>query len=180
MHTNTQDAAQPPSRHAFWQDGYDSHDPRALPPSSLAAHSLAAATFATDSRTCSTSAPTTAFDPYRLEHFSNISRWAGAGYVAADARAYLGRANDSFNHPNIALDLRVPNTKTYRCRRAWMCLVRVCFPVCCGGMEARVRRRQVRALALAERAACACVPHTQHRDIYESGLASLLKGTDPT
>ncbi|GFR48855.1 hypothetical protein Agub_g10809 [Astrephomene gubernaculifera] len=54
------------------------------------------------------------FDPYRLEHFSNLSRWVEAGYLENDTTAYLGRANESFNHPNIVLDLRTPSTKTFR------------------------------------------------------------------
>lgn len=54
------------------------------------------------------------FDPYRLEHFSNISRWVAAGYDPADTSAYLQAAYDSFNHPNIVLDLRVPGTKSIR------------------------------------------------------------------
>ncbi|GLI68043.1 hypothetical protein VaNZ11_012366 [Volvox africanus] len=58
--------------------------------------------------------PTSPFDPYRLAHFSNLSRWVAAGYDGNDTINYLTAANDSFNDRNIVLDLRVPNTKTFR------------------------------------------------------------------
>lgn len=56
-----------------------------------------------------------AFDPYRLQHFSKVSRWVEAGYNSNDTQAYLSAANASFNDRNIMLDLRVPNTKMFRC-----------------------------------------------------------------
>ena len=74
-----------------------------------------------------------AFDPYRLEHFSNISRWAAAGYNVSDTSAYLQAAYDSFNHPNIVLDLRVPGTKSFRCGRACVSMVMVMVVACVGG-----------------------------------------------
>ncbi|KAG2501553.1 hypothetical protein HYH03_000060 [Edaphochlamys debaryana] len=54
------------------------------------------------------------FDPYRLEHFANLSRWGAAGFHPNDTAAYLARAEESFSHPNIVLDLRTPGTKTFR------------------------------------------------------------------
>lgn len=38
----------------------------------------------------------------------------GQGYHPADTAAYLRTANESFSHPNIVLDLRVPQTSTFR------------------------------------------------------------------
>ncbi|KXZ55594.1 hypothetical protein GPECTOR_2g1144 [Gonium pectorale] len=54
------------------------------------------------------------FDPYRLDHFTDLERWVVAGYDANDTASYLARANESFNHPNIVLDLRTPSTKAFR------------------------------------------------------------------
>lgn len=65
-------------------------------------------------RAATASAPA-AFDPYRLEHFSNLARWNESGYEPADTAAYLAHANESFSHPNIVLDLRTPGTKLFRC-----------------------------------------------------------------
>eukprot|EP00198_Chlamydomonas_reinhardtii_P006519 XP_001695855.1 predicted protein [Chlamydomonas reinhardtii] len=58
--------------------------------------------------------PESSFDPYRLEHFSNLARWNESGYEPADTAAYLAHANESFSHPNIVLDLRTPGTKLFR------------------------------------------------------------------
>lgn len=55
-----------------------------------------------------------AFDPYRSQHFANVSRWAAAGYQPDDTSLYLATAYESFNHGNVMIDLRVPGTKAFR------------------------------------------------------------------
>jgi len=52
------------------------------------------------------------FQPYRNSHF-NISEWAEAGYDEAFIEDYLGSEADSYNHPNAAIEPRIPGIFQY-------------------------------------------------------------------
>jgi multiple sugar transport system substrate-binding protein len=50
--------------------------------------------------------------PYRKSHF-NVDEWAAAGYDAAYTGAYLKSLSDSYNHPNAAIEPRLPGLSQY-------------------------------------------------------------------
>ena len=52
------------------------------------------------------------FQPYRNSHF-NISEWTGAGYSESFASDYLASEADSYNHPNAAIEPRIPGIFQY-------------------------------------------------------------------
>ncbi len=52
------------------------------------------------------------FQPYRNSHF-NIEEWVGAGYDQAFIEDYLGSEADSYNHPNAAIEPRIPGIFQY-------------------------------------------------------------------
>ena len=52
------------------------------------------------------------FQPYRNSHF-NIDEWTGAGYTKAFATDYLASEADSYNHPNAAIEPRIPGIFQY-------------------------------------------------------------------
>lgn len=52
------------------------------------------------------------FQPYRQSHF-NIAEWAEAGYDEAFIKDYLGSEADSYNHPNAAIEPRIPGIFQY-------------------------------------------------------------------
>tara|TARA_B100001964_G_scaffold115562_1_gene128821 strand:- start:5918 stop:7582 length:1665 start_codon:yes stop_codon:yes gene_type:complete len=52
------------------------------------------------------------FQPYRNSHF-NTSEWVGAGYDQAFAEDYLASEADSYNHPNAAIEPRIPGIFQY-------------------------------------------------------------------
>ena len=52
------------------------------------------------------------FQPYRNSHF-NIDEWTGAGYSEAFASDYLASEADSYNHPNAAIEPRIPGIFQY-------------------------------------------------------------------
>ena len=52
------------------------------------------------------------FQPYRNSHF-NIDEWTGAGYTNAFASDYLASEADSYNHPNAAIEPRIPGIFQY-------------------------------------------------------------------
>jgi len=52
------------------------------------------------------------FQPYRNSHF-NISEWVGAGYDEAFISDYLASQSDSYNHPNAAIEPRIPGIFQY-------------------------------------------------------------------
>ena len=52
------------------------------------------------------------FQPYRNSHF-NIDEWTGAGYSEAFAADYLASEADSYNHPNAAIEPRIPGIFQY-------------------------------------------------------------------
>lgn len=52
------------------------------------------------------------FQPYRQSHF-NISEWVGAGYDEAFIQDYLASEADSYNHPNAAIEPRIPGIFQY-------------------------------------------------------------------
>ena len=52
------------------------------------------------------------FQPYRNSHF-NIPEWVGAGYDQAFIADYLGSEADSYNHPNAAIEPRIPGIFQY-------------------------------------------------------------------
>ena len=52
------------------------------------------------------------FQPYRNSHF-NISEWTGAGYSEEFASDYLASEADSYNHPNAAIEPRIPGIFQY-------------------------------------------------------------------
>lgn len=52
------------------------------------------------------------FQPYRQSHF-NISEWEGAGYDKVFIEDYLGSEADSYNHPNAAIEPRIPGIFQY-------------------------------------------------------------------
>ncbi len=52
------------------------------------------------------------FQPYRQSHF-NIDEWAEAGYDKAFIEDYLSSEADSYNHPNAAIEPRIPGIFQY-------------------------------------------------------------------
>ena len=52
------------------------------------------------------------FQPYRNSHF-NIPEWVGAGYDQAFIDDYLASEADSYNHPNAAIEPRIPGIFQY-------------------------------------------------------------------
>ena len=52
------------------------------------------------------------FQPYRNSHF-NYDEWAAAGYDRAFMEDYLGSNADSYNHPNAAIEPRIPGIFQY-------------------------------------------------------------------
>jgi multiple sugar transport system substrate-binding protein len=52
------------------------------------------------------------FQPYRNSHF-NISEWVAAGYDEAFISSYLKSESDSYNHPNAAIEPRIPGIFQY-------------------------------------------------------------------
>ncbi len=52
------------------------------------------------------------FQPYRNSHF-NIEEWSAAGYDEAYIADYLGSEADSYNHPNAAIEPRIPGIFQY-------------------------------------------------------------------
>ena len=52
------------------------------------------------------------FQPYRNSHF-NYEEWEAAGYDRAFVEDYLGSNADSYNHPNAAIEPRIPGIFQY-------------------------------------------------------------------
>ncbi|MBI4922744.1 MAG: extracellular solute-binding protein [Devosia nanyangense] len=52
------------------------------------------------------------FQPYRNSHF-DYAEWEAAGYDRAFAEDYLGSNADSYNHPNAAIEPRIPGIFQY-------------------------------------------------------------------
>jgi len=52
------------------------------------------------------------FQPYRNSHF-DISEWTEAGYDEAFIKDYLASEADSYNHPNAAIEPRIPGIFQY-------------------------------------------------------------------
>jgi multiple sugar transport system substrate-binding protein len=52
------------------------------------------------------------FQPYRDSHF-NIEEWVAAGYDEAFISDYLASQSDSYNHPNAAIEPRIPGIFQY-------------------------------------------------------------------
>jgi multiple sugar transport system substrate-binding protein len=59
-----------------------------------------------------TTAYPSGFQPYRNSHF-NYDEWAAAGYDKAYIADYLGSQGDSYNHPNAAIEPRIPGIFQY-------------------------------------------------------------------
>jgi multiple sugar transport system substrate-binding protein len=59
-----------------------------------------------------TAAYPSGFQPYRNSHF-NYDEWAAAGYDKAFVEDYLGSNADSYNHPNAAIEPRIPGIFQY-------------------------------------------------------------------
>ena len=59
-----------------------------------------------------TTAYPSGFQPYRNSHF-NYDEWAAAGYDKAYISNYLGSQGDSYNHPNAAIEPRIPGIFQY-------------------------------------------------------------------
>ena len=59
-----------------------------------------------------TSAYPSGMQPYRNSHF-NIPEWVEAGYDEAFITAYLNSEKDSYNHPNAAIEPRIPGIFQY-------------------------------------------------------------------
>src|SRR5687767_1641673 len=52
------------------------------------------------------------FQPYRNSHF-NADEWVAAGYDKAFIESYLNSEKDSYNHPNAAIEPRIPGIFQY-------------------------------------------------------------------
>jgi multiple sugar transport system substrate-binding protein len=52
------------------------------------------------------------FQPYRNSHFET-KYWVDAGYPPEFAEAYLASESDSYNHPNGAVEPRIPGIFDY-------------------------------------------------------------------
>lgn len=59
-----------------------------------------------------TSAYPSGFQPYRHSHFQ-YDEWEAAGYDRAFVEDYLGSNADSYNHPNAAIEPRIPGIFQY-------------------------------------------------------------------
>ncbi len=59
-----------------------------------------------------TAAYPSGFQPYRNSHF-NFEEWEAAGYDRAFVEDYLGSNRDSYNHPNAAIEPRIPGIFQY-------------------------------------------------------------------
>ncbi len=59
-----------------------------------------------------TAAYPSGFQPYRNSHF-NIPEWVAAGYDEAFITSYLKSQSDSYNHPNAAIEPRIPGIFQY-------------------------------------------------------------------
>ena len=59
-----------------------------------------------------TSAYPSGFQPYRNSHF-DYAEWEAAGYDRAFVEDYLGSNLDSYNHPNAAIEPRIPGIFQY-------------------------------------------------------------------
>jgi len=59
-----------------------------------------------------TAAYPSGFQPYRQSHF-NLSEWTAAGYDKAFITSYLKSQSDSYNHPNAAIEPRIPGIFQY-------------------------------------------------------------------
>jgi multiple sugar transport system substrate-binding protein len=59
-----------------------------------------------------TAAYPSGFQPYRNSHF-NYDEWEAAGYDRAYIEDYLGSNLDSYNHPNAAIEPRIPGIFQY-------------------------------------------------------------------
>ncbi|MBP2239428.1 multiple sugar transport system substrate-binding protein [Sinorhizobium kostiense] len=59
-----------------------------------------------------TSAYPSGFQPYRQSHF-NYDEWQAAGYDRAYIEEYLGSNANSYNHPNAAIEPRIPGIFQY-------------------------------------------------------------------
>jgi multiple sugar transport system substrate-binding protein len=59
-----------------------------------------------------TSAYPSGFQPYRKSHF-NIPEWVEAGYDEAFITSYLNSQSNSYNHPNVAIEPRIPGIFQY-------------------------------------------------------------------
>jgi multiple sugar transport system substrate-binding protein len=55
------------------------------------------------------------FQPYRQSHF-NIDEWVAAGYDEAFITSYLNSEANSYNHPNAAIEPRIPGIFQYYSR----------------------------------------------------------------
>ena len=59
-----------------------------------------------------TAAYPSGFQPYRNSHF-DVTEWVGAGYDEAFISSYLASEADSYNHPNAAIEPRIPGIFQY-------------------------------------------------------------------
>ncbi|WP_246660104.1 substrate-binding domain-containing protein [Rhizobium sp. FKL33] len=59
-----------------------------------------------------TAAYPSGMQPYRNSHF-NIEEWVAAGYDEAFISSYLSSEKDSYNHPNAAIEPRIPGIFQY-------------------------------------------------------------------
>jgi multiple sugar transport system substrate-binding protein len=59
-----------------------------------------------------TAAYPSGFQPYRNSHF-NIAEWVAAGYDEAFTTSYLNSEGNSYNHPNAAIEPRIPGIFQY-------------------------------------------------------------------
>lgn len=56
----------------------------------------------------------TGFNPYRISQLTDVETWLEAGMSPTAANRYLGGIGASLNHPNIMLDLTIPNNDGYQ------------------------------------------------------------------
>lgn len=59
-----------------------------------------------------TAAYPSGYQPYRKSHF-NIPEWVAAGYDEAFIKSYLDSEQNSYNHPNAAIEPRIPGIFQY-------------------------------------------------------------------
>jgi len=55
----------------------------------------------------------TGVNPLRQSEFDNLAAWTGIGFDEASAKDYLQAIQDTINHPNAVLDLRIPGANEY-------------------------------------------------------------------
>lgn len=55
----------------------------------------------------------TGFNPYRRSQIASLDPWLRAGFSETAAKDYLAAIEASLNSPNIVLDLRVPQSRSY-------------------------------------------------------------------